>query len=176
VASRPTNIMTAPGPVTVRSTGGCGCGGKSSVSSSTSSGGCGCGGGCGGGSTNPNPQPVPCYDPCGGGLVATPPTETCGCAACQAQPPATTDCPPVVTISCDTRQHLRDCVKQLVCDLIEYIETKLCANSQPGTPLAILCNFLHCVREAICPEPVPVALPPGPAMPCLPCSYAVEIP
>jgi hypothetical protein len=163
-------VMTAPPPVTVRPTGGCGCGGKSTP---TSTGGCGCGGGCGGTSTPP-PQPVPCYDPCAGGLVAVPPTETCSCAACQA-PPATTDCP-VVTISCETKLRLRDCIKQLLCDLIEYLETKLCANAQPGTPIAILCNFLHCVREAVCPDPVPTPLPPGPSMPCLPCGYAVEIP
>ncbi len=176
VSPRVTSIAMPPAPVTVRATGGCGCGGKSSSSKSpTSVGGCGCGGGCGG-ATVVTPPSVPCYDPCAGGLVAQPPSETCGCSACQAQPPATTDCPPVVTVSCETRQRLRDCVKQLVCDLIEYLETKLCASSQPGTPLAILCNFLHCVREAICPDPVPVALPPGPAMPCLPCGYAVELP
>lgn len=114
---------------------------------------------------------------CGcGGRAAAPPTGGCGCAACQAQPVTTTECPPVVTISCETRQRLRDCIKQLVCDLIEYIETKLCANAQAGTPLAILCNFLHCVRDAICPETAPTPLPCGPAMPCLPCGYAVEIP
>lgn len=166
------SATSAPAVVTARATGGCGCGGKSTPSSPTSVGGCGCGGGCGG-STTPPPQPVPCYDPCAGGLVAVPPTETCSCAACQS--PATTDCP-VVTISCETKLRLRDCIKKLLCDLIEYLETKLCANAQPGTPIAILCNFLHCVREAICPDPVPTPLPPGPSMPCLPCGYAVEIP
>ena len=177
-SARTTSYMAAPRamiaspPVTVRATGGCGCGGKTTPASPTSVGGCGCGGGCGG-TSMPPPQPVPCYDPCAGGLVAVPPTETCSCAACQ--PPPTTDCP-IVTVSCETKLRLRDCIKQLLCDIIEYLETKLCANAQPGTPIAILCNFLHCVREAICPDPATTPLPPGPSMPCLPCGYAVELP
>lgn len=173
-AARVQAYQVMPTPVsspTVRMTGGCGCGGSTS---STGTGGCGCGGGCGGTTTNPPPQAVPCYDPCAGGLVAVPPaSEVCGCscASCQTQPPA--NCDDMCSISCETKLRLRDCIKQLICDLLKYIETHW-IQATPDSPAAILQKFLHCLVDAICPPAPPPCLPPGSPLPCLPCSYAVE--
>jgi hypothetical protein len=160
----------APAP-TVRMTGGCGC--RGSTTPTLTTGGCGCGGGCGGTTTTP-PSPPPCYDPCAGGLVAVPPAgETCGCScACQTQPPAS--CDDLCSMSCETKLRLRDCLKQLICDLLEWIETHVIKAPQPGEMSQIVYDFLDCVRNAICPPPAPPCLPPGSPLPCLPCDYAVE--
>lgn len=169
-AARVLAYPVAPTPApTVRMTGGCGCGG--STTTTTTTGGCGCGGGCGG--TTTTAPPPPCYDPCAGGLAAAPPaSEVCGCscASCQTQP--STNCDDLCSISCETKLRLRDCIKQLICDLLGWIETHW--QVQPGSPAEILKNFLVCLVDAICPPPAPPCLPPGSPLPCLPCDYAVE--
>jgi hypothetical protein len=158
--------------IQVRTTGGCGCGGKSST---TTSSGCGCGGGCGSTATPP-PVAQPCYDPCAGGLVRVPPAnEACGCGCGT----TTKDCPSFWQISCDTQQKLKHCVSVLICDLFGIVETALTtpdpATGQTSALAPLFVNFLRCVREALCPTTTtqPCA---GTAMPCLPCSYAVEMP
>jgi hypothetical protein len=139
------------------------------LSSSPHGGGCGCGS-----VTDPVPQPPPCYDPCAGGLVPVPPFEepsSCSCQACQTAP---AECPPFWSVSCETKLKLRECVKKLVCDLIAWIETVVCSKAQPNTPAAVICNFLHCVRDALCAPPPQPCLPKPTPMACLPCDYAVE--
>lgn len=118
---------------------------------------------------------------CGGGSSVTPPPPpggSCGCSACEAQAPATDPtapavCPPFISVSCATQTRLRDCIKTLACDLLAFVETRLCADVAADSPAVILCNFLKCVRDAICPAPAQPCLP-APALPCLPCGYAVE--
>lgn len=96
---------------------------------------------------------------------------SCSCAACQSAP---AECPPFWSISCETKLKLRDCLIKLVCDLIAWVETLVCQNAQPNTPAAALCNFLRCVRDALCAPPPQPCLPKPVPMPCLPCDYAVE--
>jgi hypothetical protein len=151
------STSAATGLVVARRTGGCGCGG--SRAGGGGSGGCGCGSGCGGGGrADPLPQPVPCYDPCAGGLALA---------------PAATDVSTgLFSTSTSTQQRLKDCAAQLVCDLVDQLVARTCTSAASGSSAAALCKSLRCVRDAICP-PVAACLPP--AMPCLPCNYAVEI-
>lgn len=138
-------------------------------------GGCGCGRGCGS-TTTPPPIAQPCYDPCAGGLVRVPPAnEVCGCGCGT----TTKDCPSFWKISCETQQKLKHCVSVLICDLFGIVETALTTpdpkTGQTSALAPLFVNFLRCVREALCATTTtrPYA---GPAMPCLPCSYAVEMP
>jgi hypothetical protein len=162
--------MTATiGPQYVSSAkSGCGCGGR-----------CGCGGGCGGGcgctgGTATPPSAVPCYDPCAGGLTHVPPApDPCTPVACPPCPTTPEDCDDLCTISCETKLALRDCVKQLLCDLILIFQNMLLKQPSPLTFQDIIKRFLDCVREALCPTDKPCLPAPTP-IPCLPCDYAVE--
>lgn len=159
-AARVQAYQTSPAAAatTARMTGGCGCGGSTST---------------------PPAQPPPCYDPCAGGLTAVPPaSEACGCqcSSCQTQPSA--DCDDMCSISCETKLRLRDCIKQLICDLLRWIDLNLLSKvpDDPANLGSVLKHFLECVIDAICPTPSTPSLPPGSSLPCLPCSYAVENP
>lgn len=150
--------------------GGCGC------SSGASKGGCGCGGSCGGRDCG-----------CAGGIPrAAPPADLC-VRPDSGQPPPPEKCTPW-SLSCEARNRIRACLRDLACDLMKCVEDFLCART--GTTAAqrrtifsqcitdLLCRTLACVREALCPPPRPPALPPGrPFEDCSftwPCSYAVE--
>ncbi len=113
---------------------------------------------------------------------------SCACGTCK--PPEPEKCTPW-TPSCETRNRLRACLKDVLCDLLKCVEHYLCpdrsAHLEKNWALKrqaefylclreILCKLLRCVREAICPAPVAPALPCPPPMDCLPCSYAVEDP
>jgi hypothetical protein len=165
-----------------RSAGGCGCRGAGARASSTIS-----------SASRPSARTVPsyasssapssrhgcdCAGACGG--------RGCGCSA-PATPPAPEACTPW-SPSCEMRNRLRACLKDILCDLLRCIEEFICPGGSFGTtPLAtrraelvrciadLLCRLLRCVREALCPPP------PEPERPCpipdaLPCSYAVEDP
>ena len=114
-----------------------------------------------------------------------PPADRCSCGTCPPKPPEA--CEPW-TPSCETRNRLRACLKDILCELLLCFEQALCKGGQLD-PAALrqwrqhlnkcfadlFCRLLRCLREAICPPPVecPPALPPAP-IDCLPCSYAVE--
>ena len=106
--------------------------------------------------------------------------DLCSCGGCK---PPSQDCTPW-TPSCETRNRLRDCLKVLVCDLLECIEAVICAAQLGGEAArlarlnfsrclaALICKLMRCLREAICPPPCPPQLP----VPndCVPCDFAVE--
>jgi len=103
---------------------------------------------------------------------------TCGCCT----PPE--DCTPW-TPSCATRNRLRDCVKTIICDLLECVETVVCAATLGAAAarearanfsrclLALICKLMRCLREAICPPPCTPNQLPVPND-CIPCDFAVE--
>ncbi|WP_437322170.1 hypothetical protein [Sorangium sp. So ce394] len=126
-------------------------------------------------------DPMPRCD-CGGACGG----HGCGCAA-PPPAPAPEACTPW-TPSCEARNRLRACLKDILCDLLRCVEEFIC----PGgvfatTPVSarreqlercvadLLCKLLRCFREGLCPPPPQPELPcPGPDV--LPCSYAVEDP
>lgn len=131
---------------------GCGCGG-------TSKEGCGCG--------------------CGGAC-------SCGCRGhgTRSFPPARYDedgrCVSILSISCETRWRIRDCLKVSFCDFLRCAGDELCGREEGDeTRLReciedFLCSFLTCLPDAICP-------PPESCKPCCPprtieschCNFAV---
>lgn len=149
---------------------------------------------CGGGSYRPPTVTPPVNDPCPGGIATTgKPRESCGCAKCAAKTAPvkknynSDDCP-TLSISCETKTAIRECVKVALCDFMRCTTDVLCPdgrfamsnlseNKELGTQLidclgTALCSFMHCIPEALCPEePKPTA-----EVDCLPCGYAVEVP
>ncbi len=134
--------------------------------------GCGCGQK-GGGSPRPAANRPPTSSTSG---------SRCECERCEPAPPQA--CKPWVP-SCEMRNRLRDCLKEIVCDLLLCLEGVLCAppglSRDPRQELAqclrdVFCKIFRCVREAICPAPVPCPKPLPPISNCLPCGYAVEDP
>ena len=159
--------------------------------------------GCGGAKTAPTPAPVsrrPATDPCspcaGAAPPAPPPTSSggcgCGCSGCGSCAPKTytydsSQCP-TWTISCETKNALKDCVKQALCDFARCVTDTLCpggrydpkviASRETRQELAdcvgqLACSFLHCLPDALCP-PDDCGTPQVPAD-CMPCGYAVEV-
>ncbi|MCV2446169.1 hypothetical protein [Paracoccus sp. DMF] len=121
----------------------------------------GCGCGCGGPS------------PCG-----------CGGHGARAFPPARYDddgrCVGILTISCETRWRIRDCLKGSFCDFLRCVGDELC-NREEGQDIDLrecledfLCSFLACLPDAICPPPEPCepCCPPRPVESCH-CNFAV---
>ncbi|MEO8550346.1 MAG: hypothetical protein ABI678_10240 [Kofleriaceae bacterium] len=135
--------------------------------------GCGCGTSTGCGCTGTSS----CVDCIPRGASAG---DLCACGGCK---PPSQDCTPW-TPSCETRNRLRDCLKVLVCDLLECIEVVICAAQLGGEAArlarlnfrrclaALICKLMRCLREAICPPPCVPQLP----VPndCVPCDFAVE--
>jgi hypothetical protein len=171
---------SAPGTAAlVRTSGGCGCRGSSTASTLSSASRSSAAARRGRAADCRDPKPrCDCGGSCGG--------VGCGCPA-PAAPPAPEACTPW-SPSCEARNRLRACLKDILCELLRCIEEFLCPGGSFGTtPLAtrrvqlvsciaeLLCKLLRCVREALCPPP------PAPELPCplpevLPCSFAVEDP
>lgn len=126
------------------------------------------------------------YDHCAGGLKMTAQTREAACTCGSGKHYDKEDCPPFFAISCETKQALRDCAKEALCDFARCVTEALCpdgryetatlraANIKVGPQLVdcfgqLACSFLRCLPEALCEE--------GEAAPadCLPCDYAVEV-
>ncbi len=155
-------------------------------------------GGCGCGGVKTAPPSPAIADPCAGGMQTAPPSRepgcfcggACGGRGCSCAKPTYTydrDCP-TIGISCETKEHLRECVKVALCDFARCVTDTLCPdgrfdaarleNRDVSRELTncvgqLVCSFLHCVPEALCPEPREACTPP--ATDCLPCGYAVEV-
>jgi hypothetical protein len=143
---------------------------------------CDCGGTCGGRGCGCSGT-ASCTDCIPRGVPAN---EHCTCGTCPPRPPEA--CTPW-TPSCETRNRLRVCLKDILCELLLCIEQALCKDGRLD-PNALrqwrqhlikcfadlFCRLLRCIREALCPPPVDCkpALPP--VNDCIPCSYAVEDP
>ncbi len=142
---------------------------------------------------DPKPR-CDCGGTCGGSGCGCAGTESCVdciprgahaddlCASACTCPPQPEECTPW-TPSCETRNRLRACLKDVLCELLACLEQYLCdATSDPVTRRAelerclvdLLCKLLRCIREALCPPPKSLQLPSPPPVDCLPCSYAVE--
>lgn len=103
--------------------------------------------------------------------------------------------------SCETQDALRECAKVALCDLLRCVSEVLCPDGKfdvanfrnqdhlvagneaaaPKAPIGeqlvncvgqALCSFMHCLPDALCPEPCP---PGDVPIDCLPCDYAVEV-
>lgn len=155
--------------------------------------------------SRPRP-PVPDY--CGGGIKAAPRAperaSSCGCGggcSCdpRSRPPADEECAPWCSISCDTKDRLRECVKDALCDFARCLADELDPTTKPPAPVPtepnpdgtindvaaarqnplvacaqqVALNFLRCLPDALCPEECAPSTP-APAE-CLPCGYAVEV-
>jgi hypothetical protein len=192
--------LAAPAMASViaRRPGGCGCRGGTAVSSSPSTRPrrpsrtpdcrdpkphCDCGGTCGGRGCGCSGT-ASCTDCIPRGASAG---ERCGCTCGTCVPPPES-CTPW-TPSCATRNRLRACLKDILCELLLCIEQALCKDGRLDPDAVklwrvnlarcfadLFCRALRCIREALCPPPVacPPALPP--VDDCIPCSYAVEDP
>lgn len=106
--------------------------------------------------------------------------DACSCGTCTPPPPEA--CTPW-TPSCTTRNRLRACLKDILCDVLLCVEQALCSGGKLDAEALrkcftdLFCRLLKCIREALCPPPA-VRTPVLPPIPndCLPCSYAVEDP
>jgi hypothetical protein len=144
---------------------------------------CDCGMSCGGRGCGCNGR-TSCTDCIPRGASAG---DRCACGTCPPRPPEACD---PWTPSCETRNRLRRCLKDILCDLLLCLETAVCRNGTLDAAALkqwrahlvkcfadLFCRALRCLREALCPPPEvcePPALPA--ATDCLPCSYAVEDP
>ncbi|MBX3154834.1 MAG: hypothetical protein KF773_02455 [Deltaproteobacteria bacterium] len=131
-------------------------------------GGCGCAGG-----ASPSPPPAATE-------VCAP---SCGCAQCKAIDTTIAEvCPPFLSISCETRSRLKECVKIALCKFVETLGRNLCTppDPPPATPLPpnplrdAVCAFLQCLPDALCPPTRPYGPVGQVGQPCLPCGYAVD--
>jgi hypothetical protein len=144
---------------------------------------CDCGGTCGGRGCGCAGQ-TSCTDCLPRGASAG---DLCGCTCGTCTPPPPEECTPW-TPSCATRNRLRACLKDILCELLACVENFLCPGGVFGNPSQqayadfvkcltdLLCKLLRCIREAICPPPKPPQISCPPPIDCLPCSYAVEDP
>jgi hypothetical protein len=138
---------------------------------------CDCGMSCGGSGCGCNGR-TSCTDCIPRGRPAA---EACGCTCGTCTPPPES-CDPW-TPSCATRNRLRACLKDILCELLLCVEQACKGGKLDRAALRacfgdLFCRLLRCLREAICPPPAPCppALEPPAPMDCLPCSYAVEDP
>ncbi|HLU64683.1 MAG TPA: hypothetical protein VKZ63_00315 [Kofleriaceae bacterium] len=148
----------------------------------TRRGGCGCAG-------EPVAPPAPrrcgCFgtQSCADCIPRTAPAaDPCACGTCAPRPPEA--CTPWVP-SCEARNRLRECLRDILCELMTCVEQALCRNGSIDPAwrqnlerclIELFCRLLRCVREALCPPPVDCT-PELPApIDCIPCSYAVEEP
>lgn len=124
---------------------------------------------------------------CGG-----PPKDGCGCdcgcdCGCGGQntrsfPPARLDddgsCVSILSISCETRWRIRECLKVSFCDFLRCMGDELCAREEGdevelvGCFEDFLCSFLTCLPDAICPPPPPPCCLPRAVESCH-CNFAV---
>jgi hypothetical protein len=141
-----------------------------------------CAGGCGGGRTTPSPGRA-ARGGCGCGGACSTPSRT---AIATTKNYRAADCP-TVAVSCETKQLLRDCAKNALCDFLRCASETLCpdgrfdlaqlqGNENLGRDLVncvgqLACSFIHCVPEALCPPSCETT----PVVDCLPCGYAVEV-
>jgi hypothetical protein len=164
---------------------------------------------CGGSHHIAAPPPTPAYDRCTGGLepVPRPPDKCtgcgggcgddcgCGCSGCSKSEPRTktydSEKCPTFSISCETKDALRECVKVALCDLLRCVSGTLCPdgrfdsdifdstkNPDIGKQLIdcvgqAACSFMHCLPDALCPPACDDK--PDSHVDCLPCGYAVEV-
>lgn len=115
-------------------------------------------------------------------------TSSCGCGCkdhdARIFPPARHDddgrCVSILTISCETRWRIRDCLKVSFCDLLRCVGDELCEREE-GEDIDLrdcledfLCSFLACLPDAICPPPQTCesCCPPRPIDSCH-CNFAV---
>lgn len=141
-----------------------------------------------GGSHRPAPPTPPTSTPdrCPSCSGRGGPSCTCG-----GRTPARTYDPescPTFAISCETKERLRDCVKDALCDFARCLADTLCPDGKFDSDRLkdptvrkdltdcvgqLACSFLHCLPDALCPEECPPEAPSP--LDCLPCGYAVEV-